>query len=310
MTKNLASVVTIGTFDGVHRGHQKLIQTAKDCARQQKIPSVALTFSFPPRLLFHPVSEPYLLNTTEEKIFLLRKSGVKKIAVIRFDKNFSNLTAGDFFEKLIIKKFRAKGVVVGYNFRFGRAREGDGQLLKELGKKHFVSVQIIPPLHAGSLVVSSGLIREFLRRGKLGKANQLLGYPYIIIGKVEKGKGLGRKIGFPTANLKISPMKILPHGIYAIKVSLFDKKRQYETGKKYEGVCDIGYNPTIKNLPNVFVSVEAHLFHFAGSLYGKTLKIELIKRLRSEKKFKHIEALKKQIEKDKIRAMNWFRREK
>lgn len=298
------SVLTIGTFDGVHRGHQEIVRETCRLAEQKKCLPLAITFDIPPRLFFFPSFEPALLTTTIEKQTLLKKWGIKQVAVLHFDSRLSKISARDFFEKFIVGQYRAQAVVVGYNFGFGRDREGDIRFLEKMGESYSIPIRVVAPYRIRNLPVSSGRIRDFLRAGKIEKANSMLGDPYFLMGRVIAGKGVGRKLGFPTANLSAPSEKILPEGVFAVRVSVIQKKyfhnSQLTTHDSYYGMCNIGFRPTLSHQDvQETKSVEVHLFHFSGNLYGKILKLEFFKKLRSEKKFTSLEKLKDQLKQDK-----------
>lgn len=304
--------MTIGTFDGVHRGHQRIISTACQLAGKLNSLPVALTFKFPPRHFFRPSSSPFLLTTLEEKKYLLRKFGIKKVIVFPFNSSFSRISAQSFFKKILLRKLHARAVVVGYNFGFGKDREGTPDLMKKLGKAASLQVQIVSPVHFRKSLVSSGRIRNFLKSGDLKSANELLGYPYFLFGKVVSGKGLGKKLGFPTANLSIPKDKMVPPGVFAVRVSIWSPSplRGEGGGEGYYGMCNVGDRPTVERSMVQRVSVEAHLFGFAGPLYGKFLHLEFLYKMRSEKKFASLEKLKKQLISDRRQAFNWLSQEK
>ena len=289
-----SSVLTIGTFDGVHRGHQEIIRKTCALAKTQGSIPTAITFEIPPRLFFFPSLEPSLLNTVEEKGHLLKSDGIGKVIVMRFNRAFAEISALDFFKKIIVSKYRARALVVGYNFGFGKNREGDTRFLEKICREYGIPLTIVPPLCQRSVPVSSGRIREALKQNELAEANRLLGRPYFVIGKVVRGKGLGRKLGFPTANIGVPNAKIIPSGVFAVKVSMGG-------GRKYSGVCNVGFRPTILSGAKS-KSVEANLFHFSGNLYGRRLKVEFLKKIRAEQKFAGLTELKAQVEKDKAYA--------
>lgn len=317
MSKSSGSVLTVGTFDGVHRGHQLIIQKSCQLAAAKNLTPAALTFNIPPRLFFFPSSEPALLTTLEEKIALLKSFGIKKVIVLKFNDRLANVSAKKFFENFIRKRAHARTVVVGYNFGFGHNREGNTGLLKAMGQSSSVQISIVPPFCHKKVPVSSGRIRDYLKEGQLQEANIFLGYPYFLIGSVVRGDGLGKTIGFPTANISITPEKIVPEGVFAVRVSILNMYNQKSNGSSADGtngilgkrfrskdcffgMANVGYRPTMKNKTARHKrSVEVHLFNFSGSLYEKKLKVEFLMRLRSEIAFKSVEDLKSQLAKDK-----------
>jgi len=311
------SVLTLGTFDGVHRGHQSLLKKVLSYSRELNLKSIALTFSQPPRLYFSPSSEPYLLSTVEEKKVLLKNEGIDKVVILNFNRSLSLMTAKVFFEDFILKKYRARAIILGYNFCFGKDRQGDISFLKNEAGKAGINVDRIPPLKAGKLPISSGRIRNALKEGNLSLANTLLGHPYLAIGKVIKGSGIGKSFGFPTANLEVDPLKILPLGVFAVKVTHPHWKNPLV------GMCNVGVRPTLRSEKEIrdvkeirdgalfvranrapsLISFEVHLLNFKGDLYGQSLSVQFIKKLRAEKKFNSLQELKVQLNKDREQTL-------
>jgi riboflavin kinase/FMN adenylyltransferase len=283
----------MGTFDGVHRGHQTILAHTVRRARARDVPSLAVTFHRPPRLFFFPPREAALLTLLPEKMELLRAQGIDRVAALRFDKTLAGVSARDFFETYFLRRWRAREIVVGFNFGFGRGRQGDARLLESLGRTHGVPVTILPPVDRDGVPVSSESIRAHLRAGDLAAANLKLGYPYFMSGKVRKGAGRGRGLGFPTANLAVSPEKIAPLGVFAVRVRL-------PGGKSAGGMVNIGFHPTVGVAPER--TVEVHLFDFEGNLLGQTLRLELLSRLRSERRFPSVQNLVHQLDRDAAQA--------
>ena len=301
------SVVTLGTFDGVHLAHQKMLKKTVALARKNGRVSCAITFSFPPRLFFKPSSEPVLLTTAAEKKWILQSLGIEKILILKFDKKLSKLSAEQFFLQYILKRCNARVVIVGYNFRFGKNQEGTIAVLKNLGKKYKVQILVMPQVKdSGGIPISSGRIREYLKEGNVSDAKALLGRPYWISGRVVKGKKLGHKLGFPTANLKVDALKLLPRGVYII---LAQEHKSRPGSAPWKGLANIGSRPTVqRGTPKIIP--EAHFFNCDKNLYGKTLDLFLIAYLRSEKKFSSLPMLKHALEKDKIKAMEYLNQRK
>ncbi|OGR83933.1 MAG: riboflavin biosynthesis protein RibF [Elusimicrobia bacterium RIFCSPHIGHO2_01_FULL_64_10] len=297
------SVVTIGTFDGVHRGHREILRACAAHARRLELPSVAVTFQIPPRLFFIPTAAPSLLTGVEEKRELILDCGIDRVCVLHFGRGLARLSAGEFFERVLVKRFRARRIVVGYNFGFGRNREGDVRFLEAAGRRRGVGVTVIGPLCAGRVPVSSGRIRDCLRSGGLEEANRLLGRPYSITGRVVRGSGLGRRLGFPTANLSVPAERILVPGVFAVRAAV-------GTGAKrgLPGVCNVGWQPTVpgrdRDRPP---RAEVHLLGFRGGLYGRTLRVDFIRKLRDEKTFADMDSLKEQMARDAKRARLYIR---
>lgn len=291
--KNTETVITMGTFDGVHRGHRTIVSRAVALARKAGLRSVAVTFAKPPRLYFAPQPEPTLLTTLPEKIGLLKSLGIDRVAALTFGRRLSRLSPEAFFDRYFVRRFRARAIVVGYNFRFGKGRSGDAAFLKRRGEAAGVQVRVVAPVKFGGVVVSSGRVREDLRAGELARANARLGYPYAVAGPVVRGRGLGKGLGFPTANIRYPRSKFVPPGVYAVRVTL-------PGGHVRKGMCNVGTRPT---LGGGAVSMEAHIFGQRGDLVGRTLKVEFVKKLRAEKKFPSVDALKGQLARDARRAL-------
>lgn len=288
-------VLTIGTFDGLHRGHQRVICELRQQAKILHLPGVVLTFTLPPRQILTK-TETSLLLTKEEKLDLLCRLGVDTVVLLSFNQKLARLSPEEFFKEIIVEHLRAKSVVVGYNFAFGWQRQGEARLLKKLGKKYNLAIKIIPPVKQQGIIVSSSRIRQLLQKNAVEKVNTFLGYPYNFQGQVVKGRQRGRQIAIPTANLILPRGKIIPSGVFAVYV---------REGKKiYSGVANIGFRPTFGALKNPLA--EVHIFNFSGSLYGKKLKIFLLKKMRAEKKFASADKLKKQIKTDIAQAQAYF----
>ncbi len=295
------SVVCIGTFDGVHLGHRKIIGLAVRRARQIGAEPAVLTFSLPPRLYFAPVKGPYLLNTLDEKMLMFRLAGIQKAVVLEFGKEIAGMTAQEFFRHFLLNTLKAKVVVAGYNFRFGKDRGGDAEMLRAMGKDAGVKVKIAAPLMRGGRPVSSGRIRESLHEGKLHEANRLLGSPYFLLGKVRKERKIGTQLGFPTANISVPQLKIVPRGVYACTVKITGHPQS-----RHPAVCNIGYRPTLGRVKEG-LAVETHLLDYSGNLYDKEIKVELLEKLRAERKFSGVEALRRQITQDVSDARRYFK---
>ena len=282
------TVITIGSFDGIHLAHKALFEETKKLANLLNVKPVVVSFDPHPRTVLFPESNLKLLTTFEEKLYLLSLLNIENLILIPFTKTLSELSHDLFVQEYIVDKIKAKGIIVGSNFRFGKFRKGDVDYLNKVAKKYNFIVKAIPPVMLNGVIISSSAIRNLIEKGNIESANELLGRPYLIMGKVIKGKGRGKEIGYPTANLEVSPLKLLPpSGVYAVWVIL--------NGEKLKGALNIGKRPTFGEKE---ISIEVHIFNFNKNIYGKTLKIEIIKRIRDEKKFPSIENLKIQIEKD------------
>jgi riboflavin kinase/FMN adenylyltransferase len=281
-------VVALGTFDGVHLGHQKVIKAAVRFAQKIGAHSAVLTFDPHPQEVVAPERGLRQLTTLKEREELFLRLGVDSVVVFRFTHRLQKLTPQQFVERYLVKRLGIRFVFVGYDYAFGQNRKGDLKLLKKFGKKYGFGVSVVPPVKIAGHVVKSRMIRELLSQGQFALALKMLGYPYRITGKVVKGEGRGRKMGFPTANLKVDPRKLLPaQGVY---VGFVD-------GKKC--VVNIGSRPTFGGDHSL---VEVHLLNFSGNLLGKELRVDLFARLREEKQFTDVNKLCAQIKKDIARA--------
>ena len=288
-----ATIVTIGTFDGVHIGHQKIIKRLVDIAHKKHLNSVVLTFFPHPRMVLQNNNDIKLLNTIEERETILSDLGLDYLVVKTFTKKFANLSAEEFVKNILVDKLNAKHIIIGYDHRFGKGRSANIDDLKSFGKQYDFEVEEISVQDIEDVSVSSTKIRNALNDGDILTANTYLGYNFYITGKVVKGKGLGRKIGFPTANREIAEdYKLIPkNGVYVIKTSI-ENKLVY-------GMMNIGMNPTVNGTKK---TIEAHFFNFNNDIYNQTLKIEFVARLRDEEKFESVELLKKQLKLDEKNA--------
>lgn len=288
------SVVTIGTFDGVHIGHQKIISRLVDIAKTNDLQALVLTFFPHPRMVVQKDSDIKLINTIDEKAAQLQELGVDHLVVKEFTKSFSRLTALEYVRDVLVNKLKVKHIIVGYDHHFGRNRTATIDDLIEFGKFYDFEVTQIDAQEIGDVAVSSTKIRTALHEGKMKIANQFLGYDFMLTGIVVKGKGLGSNLNFPTANIYIEESyKLIPkEGVYLVQSNL--------NGHQTYGMMNIGKNPTVSQ--DNKTHIEVHFFDFDGDLYGKTLKIELLDHLRSEIKFPNIDALKEQLENDKSTA--------
>lgn len=290
------AVVTSGTFDGVHLGHQKILTRLKEVAEKNSGETVVITFWPHPRLVLKPDDQTLkLLNTFEEKAELLKGQGIQHLVRIGFTKEFSQLSSVEFIRNILVDKIGTRKLVIGYDHRFGKNREGSFDELKLNGPKDGFEVQEIPRQDVDHVAVSSTQIRKALDVGDVTTAQLLLGRPYALSGRVVKGHRLGRVLGFPTANIDIdSHYKLVPvEGIYAVSVTY--------AGKEYGGMLYIGNRPTINGTGR---SIEVNIFNFDKEIYGEELKVSFLKLLRVDVKFKDLEALKIQLHKDKESALN------
>jgi riboflavin kinase / FMN adenylyltransferase len=290
LDKSKKRVVTIGTYDGVHKGHSNLLNTINSISEKENLESVLVTFEPHPRTVVSSDFKLKILTTLDEKKEVLEKYGIDNLLVINFTEEFRNLNAEEFIEKLIIPKLNPAHFVIGHDHKFGRDRKGDGDFLSELGAKYGFSVRVVPEVKQDDVTISSTLIRNSLLNGNLEEANFYLDRNYTLTGNVVEGAGRGRLIGFPTANVIPSDEnKLIPaEGVYAVKIHL--------NGSEYSGILNIGKRPTFEE--NNEPVIEAHLFNFKDEIYSETLTLEFIARIREEKKFSSKEALIEQINKD------------
>lgn len=285
------SVVALGTFDGVHRGHQRVIKRAVGFAKKIGVASLAITFDPHPQQLIVPERGLKLLTTLQEREELFCELGVDGVVVIKFNKRLRKLSYESFVKKYLVGKLGVRRVFVGFDYAFGKGRKGDVHQLKHLGEKFGFDVSVVSPVSADHQIIKSRMIREFVSRGDFAKAIRLLGHPYQITGRVVKGSGRGKALGFPTANLRVDPYKLIPaHGVYAGRI-----------GKK-KCVVNIGARPTFGTDSS---TVEAHILNFNKNIRGKALKVNLTNRLRDEKQFSDVQKLKGQIRRDieKVRLL-------
>lgn len=287
------SVITIGTFDGVHKGHQKLIERINFLAKQNDGESIIITFHPHPRIVINPQDKTLrLLNTIEEKVSLLEKYGVDNLVIVPFSRNFSEQEAEDYIENFLVKNFRPKNIVIGYDHKFGKNRSGDYHLLENMKTRFGYGMEEITKETLDDIAISSTKIRNSLQAGEIALANELLGHNYTLTGTVVRGLQNGRKLGFPTANIQVSDeYKLIPKtGIYVVKVS--DASTPSE---KHKGMLSIGYNPTFEGKEQ---TIEVNILDFNKDVYGNTLTLEFIEHIRDEKKFDSIEALISEIKND------------
>ena len=289
------SVVTIGTFDGVHIGHQKIIKRLVNIAHSENLQALVLTFFPHPRMVVQNDNSIKLINTIDEKSDLIQDLGVDHLVIKAFTKEFSRLTALEYVRDVLVNTLHVKHIIVGYDHHFGRNRTANIKDLKEFGAFYGFKVTEISAQEVGDVAVSSTKIRTALAEGAIKVANQFLGYPFMINGRVVKGKGLGKTIQFPTANLKIEESyKLIPKkGVYLVQ-SLIDNQLVY-------GMLNIGTNPTVSEANEL--SVEVFFFDFNQTLYGNSLNIQFLDRIRDEIKFSGLEALKVQLEQDQQSAI-------
>ena len=293
------TVVTIGTFDGVHIGHKKILSRVLRSAADLNSESVVLTFFPHPRMVLQGSEGIKLLNTMAEKELLLRQAGLENLIIHPFDKDFANLSAREFVERILVKKLNVQKIIIGHDHRFGKNRDAGIDDLILFGKEFGFEVEQIPVQEIDDVAVSSTKIRHALTDGKMELANDYLGYPYFLTGTVVKGRQLGRTIGFPTANLHIEESyKLIPKkGVYVAQSQI--------NGKLVNGMLSIGTNPTVGGQD---LSIEIYYLDFNGDLYDKNLSISILHFLRDEEKYPSVDVLKQAIENDKAATLAFLQR--
>ena len=285
--------LAIGVFDGVHRGHQAVISTSADHARAAKGTPVVVTFDPHPEKVLRPAQAPHLLTATQHKIALIRTLGVRHLLIITFDKQFAATEPEAFVQQLVNHSKPLREICVGHEWTFGKNRRGNLDLLKKFGAQFHFEVVGIPPVKADGEVVSSTAIRKAIERGDFANAAAMLGREYTILGTVTRGDSLGKKIGFPTANLSAHSEQFPPNGVYAAEAKI--------DNQPLSGVINLGVRPTIAAGKSERI-LEIHLFDFKQDIYGKDVEVRFLKFLRPEKKFENLDALVQQIRRDAEQA--------
>ena len=297
ITSNNPTVLTLGTFDGVHKGHRSILKKITQDAEINHYESVVLTFFPHPRMVLNQDDSIKLINTIEEKASLLKELGIQHLILQEFTKEFANLSAEEFVKEVLVKHLNIKKIIIGYDHRFGKNRSANIHDLMDFGNKYKFDVEQISAQEIDEVSISSTKIRKALLEGDIKTANEYLGKPYTISGEVIKGKQLGRTIGFPTANIQLlADYKLIPKiGAYIVSAKIDDVL--------VKGMMNIGYNPTVNNNK---LSIEVHFIDFDSDLYGKSIEINVHKYLRSEIKFPSLDALKEQLANDlsETRAFN------
>ncbi len=291
--------LTIGTFDGVHLGHQHLFNTLEARAVRQQMRAKVLYFPLPPKTLLSAHPEMSVLTLPDEKKNVFKKLGMRAEA-LDFQQ-LRSLSPRQFFNRLV-HHYDMGGLLVGADFAFGKGREGSAVFLREACAEKNIPFEVVPFYKDGYEKVSSSLIRKILAQGDIPRANMLLGRPYELTGRVITGHKLGRKLGYPTANLDTGIYKILPLGVFAVKVRVGTKY--------YDGFCNIGFRPTVNTLNTLLPLVEVHIFNFKQSIYGRNITVWFFEKLRNETKFDGLEALKAQLARDKQAATDLLRQAK
>jgi len=285
-------LVAVGTFDGVHLGHQAIINALRRRSSQTGEKSIILTFDIHPMATVNPAKRPPLLTPAEEKIRLIGALGVDTLVLARFDERFANLTPGKFIKDILVDRLEAAEVFVGDNFTFGRGASGDITFLKESGSRYNFRVNVIPPVRMGGATISSTRVRSLLANGKVREARLFLGRSYALYGRVVHGVDRGRTIGYPTANLKPHYEVVPADGVYVGRIRI--------RSKDFNGLLNIGTQPTFRR--DARRLIEAHIFDFDQQVYGEDIRVTFLERIRDEIAFENKEALARQIEKDVARA--------
>ena len=285
------SVVTLGNFDGLHIGHRRILKRVIRRARELRLPSVLYTFDPHPLKVIRPEKSPPLITTREAKALLIEETGIEYLVFAHFTAAFASKHPRQFAEEVLAGELSAREVIVGHDYAFGREKRGTIEHLSELGTRLGFTVSVVDACKKGGGVISSSRIRGLILRGALREAAGLLGRDFTLSGTVVRGEGVGAKIGYPTANIETGNELIPPTGIYAVYVTI--------EGTVYRGVANIGTSPTFKDRE---FTIEAHILDFSGDIYGKTITLSFIRRLRGEKKFNSVTALVKRIEQDILRA--------
>lgn len=292
------SVVVLGNFDGVHKGHQSLIRIAQEEAKIKSLKTVVFSFYPHPSWIIgdHPKA---LIMSRRDKKQMFESLGIDLLIEYPFTRSFAAVSPEAFFVDVLLKQLKAKVLIVGMNYYFGKNKAGTPQVLKEFGRKYGVTVHIVDAIKENGKIISSSSIRALLEEGKIEEANEMLGHPYMIVGNVVQGKKIGRTIGFPTINLIADPDRIYPpNGVYATRVVVYNQE--------YMGMTNIGYNPTVEGKHKM---IETHIFDFNEDIYGAAVELYFYHAIRKEEKFSGVEALAAQITKDKVSVKSFFKDE-
>jgi riboflavin kinase/FMN adenylyltransferase len=292
-----AAIATVGNFDGVHRGHQKILRGVVERARQMEAVAAAVTFDPHPLKVLRPAEAPPLVVTLDQRLALLEATGLDAALVLRFDMALAILSPEEFVRRILVETMGVRAVLVGQNFRFGHKQAGDTRRLKELGELHHFEVQCVEPVVLRGVVVSSSAVRQAVRDGQVTRAGRWLGRPFALCGDIKKGTGMGRRLVVPTLNLA-AKQELLPGiGVYATETLV--------AGKLYRSATNVGFRPTFDGTA---LSIESHLFDFSQELASGPMEVRFWCRLRDERKFSGPEALRTQIGLDLERAQSFFRR--
>jgi len=290
------SVVTIGSFDGVHLGHQAILKQVIDKAAQLGLPSVAMTFEPQPQEFFSGEKAPARLMRLREKVHALLEFGIDQVVCLQFNRTLRALTAAEFVERVLVQGLGTKHLIVGDDFRFGCDRSGDFTMLLTMGEAYDFEVQDTETLTIDGQRISSTLVRQTLERADFAQAAELLGRPFSIKGRVAYGQQLGRELGFPTANVQLNRYSAPLRGVYAVLVEI--------DGVEYQGAANVGIRPTLGDL--VKPILEVHLLDFKGDLYGRRIEVEFVAKIRDEEKFTTLDKLVESIQRDVKKIRAWF----
>lgn len=298
------AVLTIGTFDGVHIGHQKIISRLNEVAQNKGGETVVLTFFPHPRMILHPDDlNIKLISTMNEKAELLENQGIDHLIITPFTRDFSNLSPQEYIKNVLVEKIGTSHIIIGYDHRFGKDRSGGLKDLQDCAEELGYEVEEIPKQDIDDVTISSTKIRNALLKGDVKTAENFLGYSFYLNGKVIKGDKIGRTIGFPTANLFIEePYKLIPNdGVYAVSINFKSGKFN---GEKAKGMAYIGHRPTINGMTR---NIEVNIFDFSNDIYSETIRLNFLEHLRDDKKFNSLDELKEQLKKDEIKARRIFK---
>ncbi|MDB2554561.1 bifunctional riboflavin kinase/FAD synthetase [Porticoccaceae bacterium] len=293
---NQRSVVTIGSFDGVHLGHQAILNQVKAVAAELGLPSVVMTFEPQPQEFFSGERAPARLMRLREKVDALFEFGVDQVLCLQFNRELRNLTAAEFVRSVLVDGLGTRHLIVGDDFRFGCDRSGDFKMLSEMGETYDFAVQDTETLEVDGQRVSSTLVRQILEQGNFERASQLLGKPFTITGRVVYGQQLGRELGFPTANVQLNRYSAPLSGVYAVLVNI--------DGAVYQGAANVGLRPTVGDLLKPIL--EVHLLDFEADLYGRRFEVEFVTKIRDEEKFTSLDKLIESIQRDVKQIRAWF----
>lgn len=299
----LPCALTIGNFDGVHRGHQAMLSCLQAAAAERGLPATVMTFEPHPREVFTPALAPARLTSLREKIELFRQHGVERLVLVRFSPRFARLSPQEFIQEILLTGIQARWVLIGDDFKFGAKRAGDLAVLREAGIQHGFEVANLGSVLVDGERVSSTAVRAALAQGDLEQARQFLGRPYSISGRVVHGDKLGQELGFPTANIQMKHNKPPLSGIFAVELSHF-AQLDSPGSHRLPGVASLGVRPTVK--VNGLATLEVHLFDFHAQIYGAHVRVDFLHKLRDEEKFPDLPTLIAQIERDVVEAKKYF----